>query len=367
MSMDTSSQHQVFTPGQHGKDYQSLANANPYSNVTYRQSWIQKLLENLGFRTNKDAYLESMALQAKEYDSQILQKEFNEKYDSPIEQVQRERAAGLNPDLTGNVSAGESQSPVDDGNPPIAPQADDLAIVQNFASGVLNGVQAAFGIAGQLQSLRSIKLDNESKTMQMVKSAWNMIIPDIYENRNDLESGRIDVNNYYNSLKKQFGHTMSKKQFDIFVNRVNQFANSAEGWKMVYDTQTNKAKSRKSMFQEMSSDSYSEWDDIMQVTGDELGHLAYHVYKTGLQNQKVFNENYDAATAAKLQSNPDDLQIKHNQRVMSDYQTSLRSSFKSIMDKLDGLANRGNHVAPIVKAVLSAWLLGMIPSVPGSK
>ena len=355
--------YNVFTPGQHGKAYQDLANANPYANVTYRQSWIQKLLEGLGFRTNKDAYLESMALQAQEYDNQISQKEYNETYDSPLEQVKRERLAGINPDLAGNVSPGESQSPVDDGNPPIAPNADDLSIVQNFASGVLNAVQAAFGIAGQVQSLSSIRLDNESKTMQMVKSAWNMIIPDIYENRNDLESGRIDVNNYYNSLKKQFGHTMSKKQFDSFVNRVNQFANSAEGWKMVYDTQSNKAKSRKSMFREFSDESYSEWDDIMQGIGDALGDLAFKVQESGLRKDLEYNESFDAETAAKLESNPDDLRIRHNEREMSDYQNQLRSSFRSIMNKLDSLEKKGNHIAPIVKAVLSTWLMGMMPSI----
>lgn len=359
----------VFTPNldQFHGEYKDLAAANPYANPDYRQSWWQKTLHNLGFRTNYDSYLEGMNLQAKEYENNLLLKQRDEEYDSPLQQAQREREAGLNPNLTGNVSSGESSPLRDDGNPPVAPEADDLGLVQGFASAVLQGVQAAFGLAGSIQNLRSVRLDNESKTMQMVKSAWSMIIPDLYENRNDLESGRVDVNNYYNSLHKQFGHTMSKKQFGNFVNRVNQFANSAEGWKMVYDTQAQKAKARKSMFEQFAGESYSEWDDIMQIIGDSLGNLAFQVNKSGLENQKEYNENFDAGTAAKLASNPDELRITHNQRTMSDYQVSLRNSFKSIMDRLDGLSDKGNHIAPIVKAVLSAWLLGMIPGVPGSK
>ena len=381
--------YNVFNPDLsiHGKSYRDLASNNPYANVSYRQSWIQKLLEGLGFRTNKDAYLESMSLQAQEYDNQILQKEYNEKYDSPAAQAQREREAGLNPNLTGNISPGESQSPVDDGNPPIAPEADDLNMVQQFASGVLNGVQAAFGLYGQIQSISQLKIQNENSMMGLVKSAWSMIIPDWYENRND-SSGRIDVNNYYNSLKQQFGHKMSKRQFNNFVNRVNAFANSAEGWKMVYDTQSSKAKSRKSMFGEFAGDSYSEWDDIMSYIGDELGNLAYQVNKKSLlndkkyqfdvrpeelQNKEFYEQAFDPTVRAQLDSNPNDLTISSNEaaissanRDMAEYSKLLRGSFKSIMSKLEAAENKGNKVAPIVKAVLSVWLMGMMPSISSS-
>lgn len=384
LQKSTSNNHQVFQPTQGlPKRYQQLSDANPYANVNYRQSWIQKLLSGLGFRTNYDAYLEGMNLQAQEYDNQVLQKQLDEEYNSPLQQALREQAAGLNPNLTGNVSSGEASPIQDDGNPPVPPVADDLQVVQSFASGVLNAVQAAFGLYGNIQSVKQLKINNESSMMNLVKSAWSMIIPDIYENRNDLESGRIDINNYYNSLKKHFGNTMSKKQFDSFVNRVNSFANSAEGWKMVYDTQTSKAKARKSMFQEISDpDSYSEWDDVMSTVGDVMGSLAFDVQKRSLQNDKYYQENVrpeelqnkefyeealDPTVRAKLDSNPDELSITHNQKEMSDYQNKLRDSFRTLMNKLDSLESKGNKVAPIVKAVLSVWLMGMMPSISVSR
>lgn len=370
--------YQVFTPGQHGSDYQGLVDSNPYANVVYRQSWIQKLLEGLGFRTNKDAYLESMALQAQEYDNQITQKEYNEKFDSPLAQVQRLKEAGLNPDLSGDVSSGESSPLVDDGNPPVAPVADDLGIVQQFASGVLSGVQAAFGIAGDIQNLRSLKLGNENKMMSLVKDAFGMIIPDIYEFRNNFGSGEISIDNYYKSLKSHYGHTMSRKQFGRFVERVNAFAQSAEGQNMIYSHQSNKAKNRKSMFSEISDpDQYSEWDDVMSSISDELSSLVFDTQKLSLQNQKDFQQKvvpeqienqqfyeqaYDPTTAAKLASNPDNLRITSNQADLADYNKLLRSSFKSIMSKLDSLGDKGNKIAPIVKAVLSVWLMGMMPN-----
>lgn len=383
----TSQTYKVFTPTSYDNVKQNeLSQANPYANVSYRQSWIQNLLEKIGFRTNKDAYLESMALQAKEYDNQIAQKIYNEQYDDPLQQANRERLAGLNPDLTGNVSAGETPGPVDDGNPPVAPVADDLNIVQGFASAVLNGVQAAFGIAGDIQSLKSLQLGNESRTMSLVKDAFGMIIPDLYSGDSDSRTGEVSFRTYYDKLKPIYGNTMSRRRFDNFVRRVNSFANSAEGRSMVYATQSNKAKNRKSMFSEIADpDQYSEWDDIMFTIADELSSLAFDVNKKSLENQKYYQNNvapeelankemyeqaFDPTTAAKIASNPDELSLTENAREMSDYNRSLRSSFKSIMDKLDSLGDKGNKVAPIVKAVLSVWLMGMMPSIPfphGSK
>lgn len=386
--IDSSSKtYNVYNPdlSVHGQAYQDLAANNPYANVTYRQSWIQKVLQSLGFRTNKDSYLESMALQAQEYDNQLLQKEYNEKYDSANAQVARERAAGINPDLAGNVSAGDAAEPVDDGNPPVAPVADDLNMVQTFASGVLNAVQAAFGLYGQIQSIDQLKIQNENSMMSLVKSAWSMIIPDWYEHRNNSD-GRIDVNNYWKSLHQHFGNTMSKKQFSNFVNRVNAFANSAEGWKMVYDTQNNKAKARKSMFSEFAGEGYSEWDDIMSDIGDELGNLAFEINKKSLENDKKYQEDVrpeelqnkefyeqalDPTVQAKLDSNPNDLTISNAQAKMSglsveqaEYSKMLRGSFESIMKKLEKAENKGNKKAALVKAVLSVWLMGLMPQLP---
>lgn len=377
--MATSS-HKVFTPdlSAHGKSYQGLASANPYSNPQYRQSWMQKFLSKLGFRTNYDAYLESMNLQAKEYDNALLQKEYDEKYNSPIEQAQRERAAGINPDLSGDVSAGEASPMGDDGNPPVAPVADDLQIAGQFASGVLSAVQAAFGIFGDIQSIQSLKLDNENKKSQLVKDAFNMVIPNIYDQMSNSKDGSVSRYALYDQLKVHYGHSMSKKRFDRFAQRVADFANSAEGWNMVYSQQSNKAKARKSMFQEISDpDQYSEWDDVMTDIADELASLAFDVQKKSLENSKkyendvhplelenkeYYEEAFDPTTAAKLQSNPDDLKIRSNEREMSDYTLDLRSSFKKIMSDLDRRADKGNKVAPIVKAVLSVWLMGMMPT-----
>lgn len=152
--------------GKYGSAYSSVVSANPYANMDYRQSFWQKVLSGLGFRTNYDAYKESMALQAKEYDAQMAQKAYNEQFDSALAQTQRLREAGINPDIAGDVSAGESQSPVDDGNPPVPPQADDFGLVsqglQSLGAMAINSVQMALGFAKDFQSLRQMRIDSNT-------------------------------------------------------------------------------------------------------------------------------------------------------------------------------------------------------------
>lgn len=376
LSKKSSDTHTVFTPTTF-KDpkLNELSQSNPYATVNYRKSWWQGLLQNLGFRTNYDTYLESMKLQAQEYDNQLRMKEYQENYDSPASQAMREREAGLNPDLTGNISAGESPILGDDGNPPVAPEADDFAKVTEFGASILQGVQVAFGLFGDMQNIRKMTMENESSMQNLVKTAWKSIIPDIYEARNNSQDGSVSVYNHYYKLKHQFGEFMSKKQFDRFVSRVNAFSDTAEGWEMMYDQQSRKAKARKSMFQDLAPESYSEFDDVMKDIGDALGNMAMEVFWTGQQNQLDFNKEYNGKVAGRLTSNPNDLvlsdqavkagendlHLQENQMDLSDYQKQLRSTFKQIIDDLDRRADQGNKFAAVAKGVLSVILMGNLP------
>lgn len=392
-----STTHSVFTPdlSKHGVKYQGLASANPYANVEYRQSWMQKFLERIGFRTNKDAYLESMALQAQEYDNALMQKEYDEKYNDPLAQAERERAAGLNPNLTGNVSSGEASPIQDDGNPPIAPEADDLSLVQNFATAALSGVQFAFGIAKDIQSLRSMKLDNLGKSDDFTMNALLNVIPEVYDSQSGIDW--VNVPNYYNSFKKAYGNVMSKRQFERFVKRASAFQEGLAFRTKEFKTRNERATDRKSFFRSTSGDEdYSEVDDVMFDISKVLSNLSTKVFKrqsdvalkrADADEAKIANditeENYvrperynreyeylqnRSTKGQALAENMQDsaaARVAENNADMSDYQMLLRDSFKDIMGKLNERADKGNKFAVIAQAILSAILLNTIqlPSV----
>lgn len=383
-----STTHNVFTPDltKHGAKYQDLASANPYANVNYRQSWIQKFLERIGFRTNKDAYLESMALQAQEYDNALMQKEYDELYNDPLAQAERERAAGLNPNLTGNVSSGESSPLQDDGNPPIAPEADDINMVTNFAGSILQGVQIAVGIAGSFQQLAAQKIENNSKLSAFAEDAILHVLPESYEDSSGLDWRNVE--SYYPKLKQIYGPLMSKREFRKFVGLANNFAQGLSTSSKRWTMNKSRADDRKSFYRSVSGSDYSEQDEVMRDISSELSDLAIKLFKertyadtqaalndADYQNmvrpkenmnakeyaygytgaQKAANDRASASNAAAMSS--EDLALKKNEREMSDYRKSLRSTFQGIMSKLQDASERGNSFASVAKMVLSVLLI----------
>lgn len=384
----TAKNHTVYQPdlSKHGQAYQGLAEANPYSNVSYRQSWIQKVLQNLGFRTNYDSYLEGMSLQAKEYDNALLQKEYDENYNSPLQQAMREQEAGVNPDLAGNVGPGEASQMKDDGNPPVPPEANDLEQIAGFASGVLSAVETAFGLYSSVQGITNQFLTNEGKRIENSNAFINHtdeviqhVMDKVYEN----ESGPdwTVANNYYNRYKSVLGRHLSKRQFRDFINQAHVFEQGLATDDKVWSKRESRSQRRKSFFKTTSGSDYSEVDETMQIISRELSDLAIETSKDELKarsdkakNDSVYEtevrpyENYNKQQYAKsdngatraaneLQSASLDVGLKSNEKEMSDYRKSLRSSFQSIMSKLQDASERGNSFASVAKMVLSVLLI----------
>lgn len=366
---DVAKVNNVFTSSaNHKKQYQVLAENNPYANPVYKESGWQKFLSSLGFRTDKDRYLEGMSIQAQEYDNALLQKEYNEQYDSALAQAQREREAGLNPNLTGNVDAGSSSEMVDDGNPP-QPSESDLGQVSQFASNVLNAVQMAYGlfssgisVAGAMQDLkgkgianRIASIEENNKLFDFAEDAVIRVLPSV----KDLE-GEGEVSNYYNALKKAYGGQMSKKQFKKFMHYAQQFQNNINVDDKYFEKLSKRAKNRKDYFGTVANtEAYSEVDTVMFAISEELSNLATRVFKAESTNKAEYAEGLDARAIANAESANAglDTALKSNEKLMSDFKVQLRSSFKNIMDKLDSLSAEGSWFAPYVKTALSVLLL----------
>lgn len=377
---------QVFNPqsSQHGKSYQGLANANPYANVEYRKSWLQRLLTGLGFRTNYDAYLESMALQAKEYDNALMQKEYDETYNSPLAQAQRERQAGLNPDLTGNLSSGDASPIKDDVNPPIAPESDGSA-VSTFASTVISGLQAAFGMASGYVSLAGQIIDNRSKRINQIGQEDSMMYNALLNILPSNDEEEIDYNSLYNKFKATYGSRIKKKYFADFVGRAFNFQKGL-GFKdkqlQILDDFSGK---RKNYYRTTSGQDYSDENEVMKAVSGELSDLALEVSRISMDHEKLkkgndilYEENIrpeemanklayvqtiNPAKMAKNEMSKSDLEtgLLSNQKWLSDYNKKLNSSYKRILDKLDRLEEGGNWFAPYAKLFISAFLLGNVP------
>lgn len=388
--------YSVFTPDTskfHGK-YVDLAESNPYANVNYRKSWGQALLGMLGFRTNYDNYLEGMNLQAQEYENNLLLKQHDEDYNSPLEQVKREQAAGLNPDLTGNIDAGEAAPMRDDGNPPVMPESDFDQII-GFASSVVQGVHMAFSLASGVASLSSQILDNRSKRLNQIgqedalafNALMNVLPPESDE--------PLNYNQLYSKFKRAYGGSFKKRYFPSFVQRALQFQDSLAFSDKEYAAKNNMASNRVGYFGKASSPSYSAEDRVMREVSKVLSKLAYDTsimneevsqkrlaaedvrlgndikYQQDVRPQQMSNEleylqgvDPSQLAANEMANSNLDVGLKRNAKDESDYYKLLRSSYKSLLKKLDALEEKGNWFAPYAKLAISALIMGNLPSTP---
>ena len=163
MSTEMQGRHQVqsinTSPSVGGK-YQTLIDANPYRNIEYTKTPWQNFLTSLGFRTQADAWKENMQVQANEYDAAIMQKQYDEHYNDPQSQVQRMRAAGLNPDIDGgsSIDSGSAAPPGEDPSTPMQTTADDASQLLSFGQSVMSAVTSAIGMASGIQGLQRNRL-----------------------------------------------------------------------------------------------------------------------------------------------------------------------------------------------------------------
>lgn len=146
-----------------GTNWAALVAANPYQNLNYRQSWWQKALSHLGFRTGYDKALEQAQIQSNEYISGLAQMAREDDYNSPEAEAARMRAAGMNPDLLGTEGVNPAASMPED-NSVMSPDtfaADDVGQVVGFVG---QAVTMAFGLVQNIQAMKqasnAVKLGN---------------------------------------------------------------------------------------------------------------------------------------------------------------------------------------------------------------
>lgn len=389
-ALKTSYSNQVYQPNldQFTGQYKDLAAANPYANVEYKKSWWQKILSGLGFSTNYDRYLEQMNLQAREYENNLLLKQRDEAYNSPLQQAQREREAGLNPNLTGNVGPGESVPLPDDGNPPVVPEADQPFKVVEFAMSVVSGLQSAFGLASGVADLSGKLIDNRSKKLSQFTQEDNLIMDSLLNVLPPDADKHLDYNQIYSAFRKTYKGRIKKRYFPDFVNRAVAFQNGLTFSDKEYAKRDSRVGSRKGFYVKSSGSDYSEENEVMSEVSKVLSDLAIETsvlmskasqakskndiqYEESLRPEEMANkleyeQNVDPAKIAKNElSNSDlDLSLKRNAKWQSDYQKTLNSSYKRLFDKLDKLEDNGNWFAPYAKLFISAFLLGNMPSMP---
>lgn len=344
--------------------YDALYAADPYAGAQYRSSPWQNFLSGLGFRTGADAWRENMAVQSAEYQAQIAMKQYDEEYNLPINQVARLRAAGINPDLNGGdgINPGEAQQPGQDPSVPMQSTGDESKLME-FANGVLSCVSMAAGLAGTIENVRGMRLDNVLKSItgeQEMSEYANKIFPFLLpENPNDIfdSEGNFSANALSGFLDRVevFAGKLPKNLQDKFKSNVTTFWNSAPGSAEAYKAWHDHMMSRKSY--EIDSRTNFSWDSSdMAIIADELSKLASKVERQGLRSEgaeKQYSADYYDNLSGERAAEAENAENKLNKENF-EMTGTLRESLNNIIQRIKSKGEQNKKGAEFNNFILAA-------------
>lgn len=282
-----------------GGKYQTLIDANPYRNREYRVSPWQQFWQALGFRTQADAWQENMATQAAEYDAAIMQKQYDEQYNSPQEQVARMRAAGLNPDIDGgsSIDSGQAVALPEDPSTPMQSSGWD-GTPESLAHGVLGAFSSALGIVSTFQGIQGKHLsnvlqsiNNEDAFAKFASGLSGVLLPDS-PNSEGIENFDWKAAALKNA-EVFAGKNLPKKMRQKFIDFQEQYWNSAIGEGESYEDFKNRVQSRRDYAMEYQTN-YSEINHVLLKIVEPLADMNEKIYR---QNQKTTLAQGEAAEA----------------------------------------------------------------------
>lgn len=162
----------------------SYLSANPYlfaNNARFSPTFGQNILSMFGDTSAEDEYYNNLHQQAMAYLSDWEKGQYEQAYNSPIEQVKRESAAGLNPDLSpGSISPGSAAENDQPFSPVSMPGAgsgfQDVHTLANFGVQFLGSV-LSFG--KQIQELNIGSMNRVVSELGAGSHARDMVLEEL--------------------------------------------------------------------------------------------------------------------------------------------------------------------------------------------
>lgn len=157
---------------------------NPYNNIDPNKSlsWWNRFTDSLGFTNHSGQLNQQYDLLSNQWESEYALAMQDRAYNSPAQQVERMRAAGLNPDLNGgqNVSPGESGLANNEANAQLPERNDQSTEMANTMSTLGKAVQFVFSVVGGAADLGT----------KIAQSSSSIIDADTAKVGNLFESGK---------------------------------------------------------------------------------------------------------------------------------------------------------------------------------
>lgn len=254
-------------------EYQKLFDANPWNQYVYNDGLWDRLGDYFGFRTNQDANRENMESASRQYESQLLSLQREEQYNSEASQAERQRQAGINPDLNG-VSPSQASEFNEPQNPPVVPGANTE--YANFIGSLGSLITTTVGLVGDIQGMNALRLDNDSKRLDL---ATKYLTSGSDYLTKALEFSDLDpkTNKFSVTLPSLKDSGLPKRMQRRFFASLDRSFRSMDFQTKLYKSISERADARKEYASKVGSSKYSEDDEDMIAVFGLLGDLAYNL------------------------------------------------------------------------------------------
>lgn len=339
--------------------YQEVLDSNPYSNYTYQNGFWDRLGDAFGFRTVQDSYREQMEQANRDYISQLSNQNREEDYNTPAHQASLQRAAGLNPDLTG-VSGDSSASENNElGNSPISPQGiNGMEAIQNIGGSIMSIVSSCIGISSGLEGLKGQRLANESSELDLVRNIFPVARDYLLSNYSDKELSDAMQNNWNlvsplddvfknGSLRSKFGYALT--------GSLHSFKNKKD----FLDTLAGVESSRRSISSVRSQPYYTS-SGIDYSEG--LKELSKYMYDLELNQLKFNNQLFNARNARNIAGKTAEAEDSSFDftKYQKDFQGTIEKSKVQLLNNLKSKADKGDKFSSLLIIAMGALFNGQL-------
>lgn len=360
---------------QSGTDYSAVK--NPYATQHLKRTYGDYLLKFLTMGAVPTPWEKAESQRLANYDaweSQHSEQQRQELYNSAQEQVERERDAGINPDLAGDVSAGESAEGLMD-NYPFKSSYDAFNDAnKQFSDIVMTGLQFGMGALQSIFNIKELKTAIDSRELDASAKILGLSEEAIKKFTDTQPGYRSIIEDYKGDLPKwvedNFGPMMyglPKRYRKRFRDSVTYMLESDFGKKLRADTITEAGDSIVNAFGRQPVVEGTGWDvetGLLQPMTD----ITERISKTQIDAYDKYNTKI-----TELQTKVDEKKLTTEQaeleaqEYLADIRRTMFDSLKDVFNYVHERYTDGNIFQKIMSGgfltAMGATAAGLIPNI----
>lgn len=360
--------------------YEQLAN-NPWlysKNAAFSPTFLQGLSESLlGDTSARDAYYGDLKNKQNQFLSEVLNAQHQEEYNSAGAQMQRERAAGLNPDLNGGSgidagAAADNDQPFSESPTSMFGSSDS---VKEVGSIILQAVSFGQSFVSGLQALGTQEIDMATKLQPIVSDYLdNNVSPWTYdEDTKQWLAPQFDESVLDDFSRKHFRSSRIRRAFKMQVHHnfgsAKQYARNF-GFGLDASGKLRETGNELSLRQTLGSLAPRDVEPIVLIA-NELNEMAVEVQKYNAKFDRDYAKEKSTHGKDFAESEVETTKLNTAQAKAQEKQAHIdeivNSSLERIFKMLEDQSKKGGISGAICSGALlffSAMRLNMLPSLP---